>query len=55
MSSASTFALQAPLHTSGDTFHVVSEVGIALLAVVVGIVVVVGAFTLFHEWFAAAR
>jgi hypothetical protein len=55
MYSPSTLALQAPLHTTGETFHVISEVGFALLAVAVSIVVVVGAFTLFHEWLAATR
>ena len=44
------------LHTSGaDVLHVVSEVGLALLSVAVGIAVAVGAFTLFHEWLTATR
>ena len=44
------------LHTGGtDVVHVVSEVGLALLGVAVGIAVVVGAFTLFHEWLTATR
>lgn len=44
------------LHTGGaDAFHVVSEVGLALLGVAVGIAVAVGAFTLFHEWLTATR
>lgn len=50
-----TFVLGVLLHTTGDTFHVLSEVGLALLAVAVGIAAVVGAFTLVHEWLTATR
>ena len=52
---ALTLLLGVLLHVAGDSFHVVSEVGLALFAVAVGIAVVVGAFTLFHDWLTTTR
>jgi len=48
-------AVGVVLHTDGSALHVLSEVGLALLAVAVGIAAAVGAFTLFHEWLTTTR
>jgi Tfp pilus assembly protein PilV len=39
-----------PLHATTDWGHVLVEVLVAALVVAVGIALLVGAFTLLHEW-----